>query len=90
MTIASTTPERRARLAAYGRLGGMTFAAQNDTKAFSRTGRLAFRETFQNGHGCKLCPQVDIPSNLEEAERDRRADFLYRVHFTRLAQQRHR
>lgn len=78
-------PERRARLAAIGKVGGLTNSARNDMAQLASHGRRAFRESFQNGHDCKVCPRTDIPTDLPEDERDRRADALYRGHFARLA-----
>lgn len=84
------TPERRAHLASIGKLGGLTFAATNDTKALSQLGRNAFRDSFLKGHGCKLCPQIDLPEDLKPQERVRRANMLFRMHFMRMVGARRR
>ena len=82
------TEARRAHLRRIGKLGGMTSAATTDVRALGTRGATAFRQTFQAGHGCTLCPAVDLPADIDEAERDRRADLLYRMHFVRLGQRR--
>lgn len=84
------TPERRAHLASIGKLGGLTFAATNDTAALSAKGRSAFRDSFLTGHGCKLCPQVDLGPELSDRERVRRANLLFRMHFIRMVGARRR
>lgn len=78
-------PERRARLAAIGRVGGLTNSARNNMADLSRQGNAAFRATFLDGHSCKRCPATVMPDNLPEDERARRADALYRLHFARMA-----
>lgn len=82
------SPERRAHLASIGRLGGLSTASRIDTAARARRGQAALALSFANGHGCKLCPRIDIPPNLPERERARRAETLKTLHFTRLARQR--
>lgn len=82
------SPARRAHLASIQRLGGLSTAARIDTAARARAGQAAFRASFADGHGCKLCPRVDIPKHLPERERARRAAALMTVHFSRLARQR--
>jgi hypothetical protein len=84
----SLTPAQRAHLAKIGRLGGLTTAATIDTHERALTGQSKFRDAFLYGHGCKLCNQVDIPMELPLAERKRRADLLYTIHFGRLARAR--
>lgn len=81
--------ERRAHLAAIGRLGGLSAAAQVDTLDRAMRGQRALRASFADGHGCKLCPRVDIPTDLPERERARRATALQTLHYTRLARRRH-
>lgn len=80
------TPERRARMSAIGRLGGLTTAAKIDTQARARVGQSKFRDGFADGHSCRVCPGVTIPADLPDDERKRRANQLYRLHFTRLGQ----
>jgi hypothetical protein len=82
------TPEKRAHLRAIGRLGGMAAAASTDVRARGRNGHAKFRQGFQVGHGCSVCPTISIPADLDEVERDRRADLLYRMHFVRLGRRR--
>lgn len=82
------TPERRARLTAIGKIGGLTFSATHDTKVFSTQGRKAFRESFSRGHGCDACETVTFPDDLDAREKQRRADALYRLHFANLARRR--
>lgn len=79
------TPEKRAHLSSIARLGGLSASATMDTAVFSQTGRNAFRASFAEGHSCRVCPEILIPTDLPAAERDRRADALWRGHFARLA-----
>lgn len=87
MTLA-LTPEKRAHLARIGRLGGLTAAMTVDTEARARRGQSKFREGFNNGHSCTLCPQTTFPAGLSDREKNRRGAILYRLHFIRLAQAR--
>lgn len=80
------TAERRAHLVSIGRLGGLTTAAKIDTVARATRAQTGFRASFADGHGCRACPLVEIPTDLPAEERERRADLLYRLHFTRLGQ----
>ena len=82
------TPEKRAHLQSIARLGGLTTAAKIDTHLRAQIGQNAFRAAFKNGHSCKLCPLIQIPEDLPEAERARRADLLFTLHFGRLARAR--
>ena len=82
------TPEKRAHLRSIGRLGGLTAAATVDTHARALTGQSAFRAGFVDGHSCKLCRPIEIPADLPDDERKRRADLLYTIHFGRLARAR--
>lgn len=83
MTIISA--ERRAHLTAIGKLGGLTNAARGNITSLSRSGRRAFRDGFDTGHGCRVCPTITIDQDLPPDERARRADALYRLHFARMA-----
>jgi len=83
------TPARRAHLASIGRLGGLTFAATNDTAAASATARSAFDASFLQGHGCKVCPPIEINQDLDQDEIAKRAGLLRTLHFSRLARARH-
>ena len=82
------TPEKRAHLQQIGRIGGLTAAATVDTHKRALTGQSAFRAGFVDGHGCKLCRSIEIPKDLDPAERKRRADLLFTIHFGRLARAR--
>lgn len=84
------TAERRAHLVSIGRLGGLSAAARIDTRARAEAGYTAFRAGFAFGHGCTVCPRVDIPTDLHDEERLRRADQLVKVHYSRLARARTR
>jgi len=70
----------RARLAALSRW------AKEDPVAGTARARQAFKDSFANGggHQCKVCPRIDIPPDLPEAERLRRAAALRKLHFIRL------
>lgn len=80
----SLSPARRAA----GRLGGLAFAARHDTAALSRSGRDAYRASFADGHGCAMCAPIQIPTHLAPAERARRAEALWKLHFARLGAKR--
>lgn len=82
------TPEKRAHLRAIGRLGGMAAAATTDVRERGRRGHERFRKSFLHGHGCSVCPTLNIPEGIDDTERQRRADQLYRVHYARLARRR--
>jgi hypothetical protein len=82
------TPEKRAHLQSIGRLGGLTTAATIDVTARAKAGQSKFREGFTDGHGCKLCRFIEIPTDLDATERKRRADLLFTIHFGRLARAR--
>jgi hypothetical protein len=70
---------------ARGRLGGLTSAARYGGEAMTAAARAAYRESFKYGHECRVCPPVIPPDGLSEFERARRAEFLRRAHFSRLA-----
>jgi hypothetical protein len=67
------------------RLGGLTRAALYDGEPVTRKARGAFAASFQNGHGCSVCPSIEIPVDLAPAERERRAAVLRKIHYTRIA-----
>lgn len=67
------------------RLGGYATAARHDTRAINAKARATFRESFALGHGCALCPRVDLPVDLTDTERARRGEALRRLHYGRLA-----
>ena len=79
------TSQQRAHLSSIGRLGGLAASAVVDTKARAQSAQSAFRQRFTDGHSCSVCPPVAIPDHLAPEERSRRADALYRAHFSRLA-----
>jgi hypothetical protein len=60
-----------------GRIGAFRLHATHDPKETTRAARKAFGERFYR----------DIPDDLPEAERDRRAEMARRAHFTQLARQ---
>jgi hypothetical protein len=78
----------RARQA--GRKGGLTKAALYDTRDATAAARTAFRDSFQNGHECKVCSRIDIPTDLPAGEKQRRAEALRKRHFVSIALQRTR
>jgi len=73
-----------------GRKGGLTKAALYDPRDATAAARMAFRDSFQNGHACKVCSRIDIPADLPAAERHRRAEALRKRDFVSLALQRTR
>ncbi|MDP9250162.1 MAG: hypothetical protein M3O78_02185 [Chloroflexota bacterium] len=67
------------------RLGGLTRSAMYDGQAVTSRARSTFEASFSNGHGCAVCPRIDIPAELPPAERERRAIVLRKLHYTRIA-----
>lgn len=45
--------------------------------------RQTFRDSFLTGHGCKVCPRIDIDPALPLHERQRMADAMWQLHWTR-------
>lgn len=61
-----------------GRLGGLKTSATHDMRAHLAPARAAFRQSFYQ--------QVDEASpGLDPAERERRAQALIKLHYTRIA-----
>ena len=69
-----STAEYRSQI---NRANALSRVAKEGGTAVSAPGRAAFLETFRT--------QVDPEHKLEAAERERRARFAMRAHFTRLA-----
>jgi hypothetical protein len=67
------------------RLGGYATAARYDAMVITGKARSTYRESFRDGHRCKLCPAFTMPEGLSEGEIVRRAEALRRAHYTRLA-----
>jgi hypothetical protein len=67
------------------RLGGYAARAKHDGVKLTAAARATFATSFRAGHACRVCPLVEMPSGLPEAEVVRRADALRRAHYTRLA-----
>jgi hypothetical protein len=72
-------------LASRGRLGAFVTHSRYDPEWLTRRARTTFRDSFLNGHGCKVCPRTVLPLGLTEAERRRRGEALRRAHYLRLA-----
>lgn len=72
-------------MAARGRLGGLTTAARYGGTAITAPARDTYRRSFLVGHECAVCPPTVLPADLPELERARRAEYLRRAHFGRLA-----
>jgi hypothetical protein len=68
-----------------GRVGGYARAALYDGRAMTATARERFAASFLEGHGCRVCPSVELPSDLLPGERKRRAEALRRAHYARVA-----
>lgn len=66
------------------RLGGLTRAALYDGVEVTAKAREAFRASFLTGHGCRVCPRVEIPADLPLRERQRRGEALYSAHYVRV------
>ena len=73
------------RLRQAGRKGGLTKAALYDSRDATAAARAAFNDSFLDGHGCKVCSRIDIPSDLPPADRRRRAEALRKRHFVSIA-----
>lgn len=69
----------RSRIAAYAT------NARHDGRAITAQARATYRASFEQGHGCAVCPTVQLPADLSAVERSRRADLLRRAHYGRLA-----
>jgi hypothetical protein len=68
-----------------GRAGGYTRAALYDGREMTQAARDKFRESFAEGHACRVCPAVTLPGDLLSGERERRAEALRRAHYARVA-----
>ena len=68
-----------------GRVGGYARAARYDGRDMTAAARRRFAESFLEGHGCRVCPEVAIPAGLLPEERSRRAEALRRSHYARVA-----
>ena len=68
-----------------GRVGGYARAALHDGAEMTEKARETFRASFEEGHGCKVCPRIDLPAGLLPVERARRAEALRRGHYARVA-----
>lgn len=68
-----------------GRVGGHARAAMYDGREMTARARARFRESFAEGHACRVCPAVTLPSDLLPVERARRAEALRRAHYARVA-----
>jgi hypothetical protein len=71
-----------------GRMGALArnAAAQTGTEITEKA-RRTFRDSFLAGHDCRTCGKaVVIDPGLPLAERERRAELLYRLHMTRISQ----
>ena len=67
------------------RLGGSATAARHDSREINAKARATYRDSFRTGHGCAVCERVDLPADLSDAERTRRAEALRKLHYGRLA-----
>ena len=79
----SSHGQRLHRLA--GRVGGFARAARYDGREMTAAARSTFAASFLTGHGCRVCPRVDLPGDLMPGERARRAEALRRGHYARVA-----
>ena len=78
-------PQTRSLYSLAGRVGGLTRAAQYDGREMTARARQRFRESFADGHACRVCPLVTVPTDLLPLERTRRAEALRRAHYARIA-----
>ena len=68
-----------------GRVGGHSRAAMYDGREMTARARERFRESFGEGHACRVCPAMTLAPDLLPAERARRAEALRRTHYARVA-----
>ena len=66
------------------RLGGIVTGSRRDATRHAALMQRAWAEAFLAGHACALCPPTDIPEDLPQAERLRRAKALRQAHFIRM------
>jgi hypothetical protein len=69
---------------ARARLGGLMRAATYDGVEVTAAARRTFRDSFRDGHACKVCPPTTLPVELAETERARRAEALRLSHYARI------
>jgi hypothetical protein len=79
------TVDKRSMYRIAGRVGGYTRAALYDGREMTQAARDKFRESFAEGHACRVCPAVTLPGDLLPGERERRAEALRRAHYARVA-----
>ena len=79
MSLTPAERSLRSRIAAYATL------ARNDPREINAKARQVYRDSFEAGHECRVCPPFTMPAGLSEREVARRADALRRGHFARLA-----
>lgn len=79
MPLTAEQRSLRSRIAAYAT------NARHDGRAITAQARATYRASFEQGHGCAVCPSTELPADLSDAERSRRADMLRRAHYSRLA-----
>jgi hypothetical protein len=68
--------------------GALAANARRDVHAHAARMRRAYRDSFLVGHGCRLCPRIDIPADAPGGDRERRAAALWRLHWHRMRRQR--
>ncbi len=66
------------------RLGALGANARRDTDAHAALMRRALRDGFLAGHACRLCQRFDIPDGVTAADRQKRADRLWKLHWARM------
>lgn len=71
--------------ARIGQIGGLRRSATTDMGVLAHAGQRSFRDSFENGHGCRVCTLVKIPDDITPEERKRRSNALYNAHFKALA-----
>lgn len=81
----AVTYQPRSVFSLAGRVGGLRRAALHDGEAMTRQARDSFRASFETGHGCSVCPRIDIPAGLPAEERRRRGEALRRAHYSAVA-----
>ena len=79
-----------ATITAVARLGGLAKAARYDGLEGTAKARATYDAHWVNGHGCAVCPRVEITADLPATERERRGRKLREAHFIRLGMARRR
>lgn len=71
-----------------GRLGYLAWLANNGIEATRERAAGAvrsYRQSFNQGHQCGVCPRTVLPDDVTPEDRATRAEALWKMHFLRLS-----